>query len=591
MKIILHKAIKTICLFSFFFSLSSAFAQAPQKMSYQAVIRNASNALVANANVGMRISVLQGTANGTAVYVETQTATTNINGLVTVEIGSGTVVSGTFASINWGTNTYFIKTETDPTGGTNYTIVGTSQFLSVPYALFASNSGSSTNNWTTTGTNIANNNSGNVGVGTGAAVPFSKFTVKGDQNAFTQENSTATTRFGVFTGAQSTWLQTLTNSDLNFATNDNPTAQMTLQKGTGNFGIGNTTPAEKLDVNGKTKTITLQVTNGAGSGLVLTSDATGNASWQTAGATAWSLTGNTGTNPANNFIGTTDNNDFSFRRFNAPAGRISVSNTSFGAGALNTASTGLYNVAVGTNAMSVTTSGGFNTATGYFSLKSNTTGGSNSAMGYGALKDNTGGSSNTATGSAALSGNQSGSTNTAMGAGALTNNVSGSENTAVGVSALSGNVSSNGSTAVGFEALRLSASTQGNTAVGSKALWSNTTGNLNVAVGGGALGSNTYGFENVAIGYSALQNVIGGSTNIAIGTGAGTNLIYGSNNIVIGAGAVPPNNSDDQIRIGNTAIDYAGVQVAWTITSDKRWKDNIQKSRLSITNYKILLAN
>ena len=125
---------------------STISAQAPQKMSYQAVIRNTANALVANTNIRMRISVLQGTANGTAVYVETQIATTNANGLVTLEIGAGTVVSGTFASINWATNAYLIKTETDPTGGTNYTIVGTSQFLSVPYALFASNSGASAPN-------------------------------------------------------------------------------------------------------------------------------------------------------------------------------------------------------------------------------------------------------------------------------------------------------------------------------------------------------------------------------------------------------------------------------------------------------------
>ena len=135
------------------FTTLSICAQAPQKMSYQAIVRNTGNTLIANTNVGMRISVLQGTASGTAVYVETQTAMTNANGLVTLEIGAGTVVTGTFASINWGTNAYFIKTETDPTGGTNYTIVGTSQFLSVPYALFAANSGA-VNSWLATGIQI-----------------------------------------------------------------------------------------------------------------------------------------------------------------------------------------------------------------------------------------------------------------------------------------------------------------------------------------------------------------------------------------------------------------------------------------------------
>ena len=116
-----------------------AFAQAPQKMSYQAVIRNSSNALITNQAVGMRISILQTSSSGTAVYVETQTPITNANGLASIEIGGGTLVSGNFSTINWANGPYFIKTETDATGGTNYTITGTSQLLSVPYALFSGN--------------------------------------------------------------------------------------------------------------------------------------------------------------------------------------------------------------------------------------------------------------------------------------------------------------------------------------------------------------------------------------------------------------------------------------------------------------------
>ena len=118
---------------------SSIFAQAPQKMSYQAVIRNTSGALVTSTPVGMKISVLQGTATGTVAYSETQTASTNANGLVSLEIGSGTIVTGTFAGINWANGPYFIKTETDPTGGTAYTISGTNELMSVPYALFSAN--------------------------------------------------------------------------------------------------------------------------------------------------------------------------------------------------------------------------------------------------------------------------------------------------------------------------------------------------------------------------------------------------------------------------------------------------------------------
>lgn len=118
---------------------ANVFAQAPQKMSYQAVIRNSSNALIPSTAVGMRISILQGSTTGTEVYKEIYNPNpqTNANGLVSIEIGGGIPVTGTFATIDWANGPYFIKTETDPTGGTNYTITGTSQLLSVPYALYA----------------------------------------------------------------------------------------------------------------------------------------------------------------------------------------------------------------------------------------------------------------------------------------------------------------------------------------------------------------------------------------------------------------------------------------------------------------------
>ncbi|MBK6353813.1 MAG: hypothetical protein IPF46_10485 [Saprospiraceae bacterium] len=115
------------------------FAQSPEKLSYQAVVRNTTNQLVANAEIGMKISILQGSASGTTVYEEifNPNPHTNANGLVSVEIGSGIPVFGNFTAIDWSKGPYFIKTETDPAGGTNYTITGVSQMLSVPYALYA----------------------------------------------------------------------------------------------------------------------------------------------------------------------------------------------------------------------------------------------------------------------------------------------------------------------------------------------------------------------------------------------------------------------------------------------------------------------
>src|SRR6056297_542735 len=121
---------------------ATLWAQSPEKMSYQAVIRDADNALITNQAVGMQISILQGSESGTAVYVETQNPTTNANGLLSIEIGTGTSADD-FTSIDWASGSYFIKTETDPTGGSSYTITGTSQLLSVPFALYAKTSGSS----------------------------------------------------------------------------------------------------------------------------------------------------------------------------------------------------------------------------------------------------------------------------------------------------------------------------------------------------------------------------------------------------------------------------------------------------------------
>ena len=121
------------------------FAQAPEKMSYQAIIRDADDNLLSNKLIGLQISILQNTATGKTVYLETHTPTTNINGLITIEIGTGSVVSGVFSQIDWSSGNYFIKSETDPLGGTDYSISGTSQLLSVPYALHAKTVGNQKN--------------------------------------------------------------------------------------------------------------------------------------------------------------------------------------------------------------------------------------------------------------------------------------------------------------------------------------------------------------------------------------------------------------------------------------------------------------
>jgi len=116
-------------------------AQVPQGFKYQTVARNNAGEILASQNISFRMTILQGALPGTAVYAETHTATTNATGLVTLEIGRGTQVSGSFAAINWSTTPVFLKTEIDPAGGTAYVEMGTSELLSVPFSLYAKTAG------------------------------------------------------------------------------------------------------------------------------------------------------------------------------------------------------------------------------------------------------------------------------------------------------------------------------------------------------------------------------------------------------------------------------------------------------------------
>lgn len=185
----------------------SAWGQAPEKMSYQAVVRDLSSNLTINQSVGVQISILQGGATGSSVYVETQSATTNDNGLVSLEIGTGTLVSGDFSTINWANDIYFIKTETDPTGGTTYTITGTSQLMSVPYALHAKTADSITST-----ANLCNLTIGDTYQGgiifyidkTGCHGLVAKTTDEGNIQWKTSNSDSWAISDGIYVGAQNT---------------------------------------------------------------------------------------------------------------------------------------------------------------------------------------------------------------------------------------------------------------------------------------------------------------------------------------------------------------------------------------------------
>ncbi len=149
--------------FAIILTIITLIAQVPQSFKYQAVVRDNSGAILPNQTVGIRISIHDNTAFGPIVYQEIHTATTNQFGLVSLEIGTSVPTVGTFKGIDWSHNSKFIETEIDITGGTSYLTIGTTELLSVPYALYSESTGD-TSTWKKSGTNLYYDK-GNVGIG------------------------------------------------------------------------------------------------------------------------------------------------------------------------------------------------------------------------------------------------------------------------------------------------------------------------------------------------------------------------------------------------------------------------------------------
>ena len=116
---------------------SLLIAQAPDKMNYQSIVRDNGGTPITNQNVSFQVSILEDNINGTVVFSETHQVMTNQFGYASLLIGTGQVVQGSFSDISWGSFDHFMKTEVDVNGGTNYADMGTSQLVSVPYALYA----------------------------------------------------------------------------------------------------------------------------------------------------------------------------------------------------------------------------------------------------------------------------------------------------------------------------------------------------------------------------------------------------------------------------------------------------------------------
>jgi hypothetical protein len=308
------------------------------------------------------------------------------------------------------------------------------------------------------------------------------------------------------------------------------------------------------------------------------------------GSTAWLLSGNS--LAGGEFIGTTNNTDLIFKRYNVRVGLIGTINTFIGTqtGLVNTS--GADNVAVGDDAFQSNTTGSSNVAVGGLALQSNTTGGENVAVGLNALYFNT-----------------AGGENVAVGVNALQSNINGNDNVAVGMGSLLNNASGIGNVAIGYLALHNNTIGSGNVAMGMSALFSNTTGTTNTAIGFGALQKNIAD-NNTALGYQALINATAGG-NTAVGYQAGITVTTGINNVLIGGAGtatVTTGNSNifitnsynttgaattgdnnigigtntgfgglsNTVIIGNSSSTSYEIYGSWTNISDRRMKHDIQ---------------
>lgn len=439
-----------------------SIAQSPEGINYQATVRDGSGNLLTSQSVAVIFVIKQTSAIGTTVYQESQTLTTNSYGGFDAVIGGGTATTGTFSSISWGTDAYYLSVSVN---GNN---LGTTQLLSVPYALYSKTSGSSTPGPAgptgpqgPAGSNGTNGATGPVGPqgATGAIGPA------GPQGA---------------TGATGPQGPAATNG-WNLSGNSASTTDF--------IGTTNTFPLQ------------FKVDNQKAGEL------------NRSGATFFGYqAGNSSSNSSSTGIG------YRALYVNTSTG---IGNTAVGTSALYSNTIGDYNVANGVSALYSNTTGRYNVASGYQALYLNTTGDYNIAIGNRALYSNTTGNNNTANGRRALYLNTTGQRNVATGHETIYYNTTGSDITASGYQALYYNTLGTNNTANGSEALKFNTTGNYNTANGAFSLNFNSTGSYNTASGYHAFRFGSAHSNSSAFGYNTS---ISGSNQVRLGNTSVTEI-------------------------------------------------------------------
>ena len=339
---------KLLLLVSMLCTISAAIAQAPQLMNYQAVVRNAQGQPVQSTLVNFKFQIHQGTAGGSLVYTETDTATTNQFGLAAIQIGSVT----NLGNVTWGTGNQYLQVSVDATGGTNFIDMGTTQLLSVPYALFSGNGSGPAG--ATGPTGIA----GNAGV-TGATGPtgIGLLGVTGATGADGAANAWGLSG-NSGTNAATNFIGTTDSADIKFRANNKPSGTIAISSHSQSTALG----YQVLNAN------TTGTYNTALGYEALYSNTTG------------------------------------------------LSNAVVGNNALGLNTTGTSNSGISAWVLSANTSGSQNSAIGYGALDNNSTGGNNTAAGAWSLASNRHGTNNTGVGYGADVGDSSLTNATAIGA-------------------------------------------------------------------------------------------------------------------------------------------------------------------------------
>jgi len=356
---------------------SSVFAQSPEAFKYQAIARDAGGNVLANQSVSLKISILKTSDTGTPVYVETHTVTTNSFGLINLNIGTGTIVSGNFSGIDWANDKYYLKVEMDPVGGTSYQAMGTSQLLSVPYALYAKSTGNITETDPIFTNSVAH---GIIGADTASW--------------------NATWKIGGNTGTieGTNFIGTTDNKYFSIRTNNTEKVRFTTKGQIETYNTGQS----------------IFIGEGAGENDVLSNNKNVFIGYKTG------------------YANTTGNNNTATGYQALYSNTSGYYNTANGYQTLSFNTTGSNNTANGLKSLYSNTTGSNNTANGSSALSFNTTGYSNTANGSGALYSNTSGYYNNANGYAALYYNTTGYFNTANGSQALFYNTTGNNNVALG---------------------------------------------------------------------------------------------------------------------------------------------------------------